>query len=132
MDPAPRPARVISPAFAAASVSQDFEKPLSPKPLERVMKFRPLHDRILVKRVEAEQVSAGGLIIPDTAKEKPLEGEVIAVGPGRRMDDGSIRPMVLNAGDRILFGKYTGDEIKLDGVEHVIIREDDVLAVVER
>ncbi len=96
------------------------------------MKFRPLHDRILVKRVEAEQVSAGGLIIPDTAKEKPLEGEVIAVGPGRRMDDGSIRPMVLNAGDRILFGKYTGDEIKLDGVEHVIIREDDVLAVVER
>ena len=96
------------------------------------MKFRPLHDRILVKRVAAEKVSAGGLIIPDTAKEKPLEGEVIAVGPGRRMDDGSVRPMVLNAGDRILFGKYTGDEIKLDGEEHVIIREDDVLAIVER
>lgn len=96
------------------------------------MKFRPLHDRILVKRVEAEQKSAGGLIIPDTAKEKPLEGVVVAVGPGRRLDDGTIRPTALKDGDRILFGKYTGDEIKVDGEEHVIIRESDILAVVER
>lgn len=96
------------------------------------MKFRPLHDRILVKRIQAETRSAGGLIIPDTAKEKPLEGEVIAVGPGRRMDDGSVRAVALEPGDRILFGKYAGDEIKLDGEEHVIVREDDVLAVVDR
>ncbi len=96
------------------------------------MKFRPLHDRILVKRVQAEERTAGGLIIPETAKEKPQEGEVIAVGPGRRMDDGSVRPIKLSAGDRILMGKYAGDEIKLDGEEHMIIREDDVLAVVER
>jgi chaperonin GroES len=96
------------------------------------MKFRPLNDRILVKRIEAETRTAGGLIIPDTAKEKPLEGEVIAVGPGRRMDDGSVRPVAVTAGERILFGKYAGDEIKLEGVEHMIIREDDVLAVVER
>jgi chaperonin GroES len=96
------------------------------------MKFRPLNDRILVKRIEAEARTAGGLIIPDTAKEKPLEGEVIAVGPGRRMDDGSVRPVAVSAGERILFGKYAGDEIKLEGVEHMIIREDDVLAVVER
>jgi chaperonin GroES len=96
------------------------------------MKFRPLNDRILVKRIEAETRTAGGLIIPDTAKEKPLEGEVIAVGPGRRMDDGSVRAVAVKAGERILFGKYAGDEVKLDGVEHMIIREDDVLAVVER
>jgi chaperonin GroES len=96
------------------------------------MKFRPLNDRILVKRIEAETRTAGGLIIPDTAKEKPLEGEVIAVGPGRRMDDGQVREVAVKPGERILFGKYAGDEIKLDGVEHMIIREDDVLAVVER
>jgi len=96
------------------------------------MKFRPLNDRILVKRIEAETRTAGGLIIPDSAKEKPLEGEVIATGPGRRMDDGTLRPIPLKAGDRILFGKYAGDEIKLDGSDHVIVREDDVLAVVER
>ena len=96
------------------------------------MKFRPLHDRILVKRIEAETRSAGGLIIPDTAKEKPFEGQVIATGPGRRMDDGTIRPISLAAGDRILFGKYAGDEFKLDGEEHPIIREDDILAVIER
>ena len=96
------------------------------------MKFRPLNDRILVKRIEAETRTAGGLIIPETAKEKPLEGEVISVGPGRRMDDGSVRPVTVSAGERILFGKYAGDEIKLEGIEHMIIREDDVLAVVER
>ncbi|MFH1470053.1 MAG: co-chaperone GroES [Pseudomonadota bacterium] len=96
------------------------------------MKFRPLNDRILVKRIEAETRTAGGLIIPDSAKEKPLEGEVIATGPGRLGDDGERRAIPVKPGDRILFGKYSGDEIKLDRVEHVIVREDDVLAVVER
>ncbi|MBN1335751.1 MAG: co-chaperone GroES [Deltaproteobacteria bacterium] len=96
------------------------------------MAFRPLHDRILVKRIEADEKSAGGLIIPDTAKEKPQEGIVVSVGPGRRLDDGTIRPVAVQTGDRILFGKYTGDEIKIDGDEHVIVREADVLAVIER
>ena len=96
------------------------------------MKFRPLYDRILVKRVEADEKSVGGLIIPDAAKEKPQEGLVVAVGFGRRLEDGTTRPLVLNNGDRILFGKYSGDEIKLDGEEHVIVREEEVLAVIER
>ncbi|MDP2315402.1 MAG: co-chaperone GroES [Pseudomonadota bacterium] len=96
------------------------------------MKFRPLYDRVLVKRVTTENKSAGGLIIPDTAKEKPQEAEVIAVGAGRVLEDGKVRPMTLKVGDRVLFGKYTGDEIKLDGEEHVILREEDVLAVLEK
>jgi len=95
------------------------------------MKFRPLYDRILVKRVAAEEKTAGGLIVPDSAKEKPLEAEVIAVGSGRQNADGSTREICLNVGDLVLFGKYTGDEIKLDGVEHIILREEDVLAVIE-
>ena len=96
------------------------------------MKFRPLHDRVLVKRVEAEQKTSSGLIIPDAAKEKPQEAEVIAVGQGKLLKDGETRPVVLNVGDRILFGKYTGDELKLDGVEHIILRESDILAVIEK
>lgn len=95
------------------------------------MKFRPLYDRILVKRVDAEQKSAGGLIIPDSAKEKPQEALVVAVGAGRALDDGQLRPMTVKAGDRVLFGKYTGDEVKLDGEEHIILREEDVLAVLD-
>jgi chaperonin GroES len=95
------------------------------------MKFRPLYDRILVKRVTSENRSAGGLIIPDTAKEKPQEAEVIAVGSGRVLEDGKTRPMTVKVGDRVLFGKYTGDEIKLDGEEHLILREEDILAVLE-
>ena len=96
------------------------------------MKFRPLYDRVLVKRVEAEERTSSGLILPDSAKEKPLEAEVIAVGNGKRLDDGSHRPVSVNAGDRVIFGKYTGDEVKLDGVEHIILSESDILAVVER
>ena len=96
------------------------------------MKFRPLYDRVLVKRVTTENKSAGGLIIPDTAKEKPQEAEVIAVGAGRVLEDGKLRPMTLKVGDRVLFGKYTGDEIKLDGEEHIILREEDVLAVLDK
>ena len=96
------------------------------------MKFRPLYDRVLVKRVEAEERTSSGLILPDSAKEKPLEAEVIAVGNGKRLDDGSHRPVSVAAGDRVIFGKYTGDEVKLDGVEHIILSESDILAVVER
>lgn len=93
------------------------------------MSFRPLYDRVLVKRISAEAKTAGGLIIPDAAKEKPQEAEVISVGTGRVLDSGSVRAMSVKIGDRVLFGKYTGDEIKLDGEEHIILREEDILAV---
>jgi chaperonin GroES len=96
------------------------------------MKFRPLYDRVLVKRIEAEERTSSGLILPDSAKEKPLEAEVIAVGNGKRLKDGTHRAVSVNAGDRVIFGKYTGDEVKLDGVEHIILSESDILAVVER
>ena len=93
------------------------------------MKIRPLQDRIVVKRLEAENKTKGGLIIPDTAKEKPIEGKVVAVGNGKVLKDGKVRPLEVKVGDTVLFGKYTGTEVKLDGEEHVLIREDDVLAV---
>jgi chaperonin GroES len=95
------------------------------------MKFRPLQDRVLVRRIEQEDKTAGGIIIPDTAKEKPQEGEVIAVGSGVRGEDGKIHPLDVKAGDRILFGKYSGSEVKLEGEEHLILREDDILGVLE-
>jgi chaperonin GroES len=95
------------------------------------MKVIPLHDRILVKRIEEEETTKGGIIIPDTAKEKPQEGRVIAVGNGRVMEDGKVRPLDVRAGDRVLIGKYSGTEIQLEGDEHIIIREDDVLAVLK-
>ncbi|HWP66244.1 MAG TPA: co-chaperone GroES [Candidatus Limnocylindria bacterium] len=95
-------------------------------------KIRPLHDRLIVKRLEEqEQRSAGGIIIPDTAKEKPQEGRVLAVGEGKKNEDGKRTPLDVKAGDRILFGKYSGSDIKIDGEEHLILREDDVLAVLE-
>ena len=94
-------------------------------------KFRPLYDRLLVKRVAAEEMSKGGIIIPDSAKEKPIEGEVIAVGNGKVLDDGSTRNLEVKVGDKVLFGKYSGTEIKLDGEEHMILREDEVLGVLE-
>ena len=95
------------------------------------MKLRPLHDRILVKRIEEEAKTKGGLIIPDTAREKPMEGRVVAVGTGKLADDGTLTPLEVKKGDRILFSKYSGTEIKLDGDEHLIIREEDILAVLE-
>jgi len=95
------------------------------------MKLRPLHDRILVRRIEGEEKTKGGLIIPDTAKEKPQEGKVVAVGEGRVSEDGTLRPLDVHKGDRVLFSKYSGTEIQLEGDEHLIIREDDVLAVLE-
>src|SRR5690349_13765909 len=93
-------------------------------------KIRPLQDRVLLKRVQEEQKTKGGIIIPDTAKEKPIEGEVVAVGNGKVLEDGSVRALGVKAGDRVLFGKFSGTEIKLDGEEHLIVREDDILGVV--
>lgn len=95
------------------------------------MKFKPLHDRVLVKRIEQEEKTKGGIIIPDTAKEKPQEGEVIAVGPGGRGDDGKIVPLDVKVGDRILFGKWSGSEVKIDGDELLIMKESDLLGVLE-
>ncbi len=95
------------------------------------MKIRPLQDRIIVKRVEGEERSKGGIIIPDTAKEKPQEGKVIAVGKGKVTDDGKLQPMDVKKGDRVLFSKYSGSEVNIDGEEHLIIREDDVLGILE-
>lgn len=95
------------------------------------MKIRPMNDRILVVRVEGEKKTAGGIIIPDTAKEKPQEGKVVAAGPGKMGDDGKRIPMELKKGDRILFSKYAGSEIKVDGVEHIFMREDDILGILE-
>jgi chaperonin GroES len=95
------------------------------------MKIRPMNDRILVVRVAEEKKTAGGIIIPDTAKEKPQEGKVVAAGPGKMGDDGKRVPMELKKGDRILFSKYAGSEIKIDGVEHIFMREDDILGILE-
>jgi chaperonin GroES len=95
------------------------------------MKLRPLHDRIILKRIEAETTTKSGLIIPDSAKEKPAQGLVIAVGNGKRADDGSIVAMEVQEGNRVLFGKYSGTEVKIDGEEHLILREDEILAIVE-
>ena len=95
------------------------------------MKFRPLHDRVLVRRVESDTKTAGGIIIPDTAKEKPQEGEVIAVGSGVRKEDGSLVALDVKAGDKVLFGKWSGTEVKVDGEELLVIREDEILAVVQ-
>ncbi len=95
------------------------------------MKIKPLNDRVLVSRVEEEQKTAGGIIIPDTAKEKPQEGKVVAVGPGKTNDDGKRTTLNVKAGDRILFSKYAGSEIKIDGVEHIFMREDDILGILE-
>ena len=93
------------------------------------MNLRPLNDRMVVRRVESEEKSAGGIILPESAKEKPFEGEVLAIGQGHRNEDGSFRPLEISVGDRVLFAKYTGDEVKIDGESYMILREDDILAV---
>jgi chaperonin GroES len=95
------------------------------------MQFRPLHDRVVIRRLEQEEKTAGGIIIPDTAKEKPQEGEVIAVGPGARDEHGKLQPLDLKAGDRVLFGKWSGTEVKIDGEELIIMKESDVMGVIE-
>lgn len=91
--------------------------------------FKPLHDRVLVRRLADEQKTAGGIVIPDSAKEKPIQGEVVSVGPGKALDNGSIRPLTVKAGDKVLFGKYSGTEVKLGDQEYVVMREDDIMGV---
>ncbi|HEX7129599.1 MAG TPA: co-chaperone GroES [Rhodanobacteraceae bacterium] len=95
------------------------------------MKLRPLHDRVIIKRLEAETKSAGGIVIPDTATEKPIKGEVVAVGTGKIQEDGKVRPMGVKAGDKVLFGKYSGTEVKVDGEELLVMREEDLMAIIE-
>src|ERR1700741_1248286 len=95
------------------------------------MKFRPLHDRVVVKRIDAEERSAGGIIIPDTAKEKPSQGEVVAVGPGGRDEQGKLIPIDVKAGERVLFGKWSGTEVKIDGVEYLIMKKSDIMGVLD-
>ncbi len=96
------------------------------------MKFRPLHDRVVVRRIDSEEKTSGGIIIPDTAKEKPQEGEVVAVGPGARDEAGKIQPLDVKAGDRILFGKWSGTEVKIEGTEYLIMKESDIMGVIEK
>jgi len=95
------------------------------------MKIRPLHDRVIIKRMEEERVSAGGIVIPDSATEKPIKREVMAVGLGKILEDGKVRPLAVKAGHKVLFGKYSGTEIKLDGVEYLVMREEDLMGVLE-
>ena len=95
------------------------------------MKINPLHDRLLVKRIEEDRKSAGGILIPDTAAEKPSRGEVVAVGNGKVLDNGQVRPLSVKKGDKVLFGKYSGTEVKVDGTDYLVMREDDVMAVIE-
>jgi chaperonin GroES len=95
------------------------------------MKIRPLHDRVIIKRTEEERTSPGGIVIPDSATEKPIKGKVIAVGKGRILEDGKVRPLDLKAGDKVLFGKYSGTEVKVDGEELLVMKEDDIMAVID-
>jgi len=95
------------------------------------MKIRPLHDRVIVKRLEEERVSAGGIVIPDSAAEKPVQGKVVAVGKGKILEDGNVRPLDVKVGDKVLFGKYGGTEVKVDGDELLVMREEDVMAIIE-
>jgi chaperonin GroES len=95
------------------------------------MKIRPLHDRVIVKRLEEERTSPGGIVIPDTATEKPIQGKVIAVGKGKILEDGHVRPLDVKVGDKILFGKYSGTEVKVDGEDYLVMREEDVMAIIE-
>jgi chaperonin GroES len=96
------------------------------------MKFRPLHDRVVVRRIEGEEKTKGGIIIPDTAKEKPMEGEIVAVGPGARGEDGKLHPLDVKKGDRILFGKWSGTEVKIDGEELLIMKESDIMGIIQK
>jgi chaperonin GroES len=117
--------------FARGRVSSARPYDNSVLQMEECMHFRPLHDRVVVKRIDAEEKTAGGIIIPDTAKEKPQQGEVIAVGPGGRDETGKLIPLDLKVGDHVLFGKWSGTEVKLDGVEYLIMKESDVMGVLE-
>jgi chaperonin GroES len=110
--------------------ARGWRRPAVPTRKGKIMSFRPLHDRVLVRRVEAEEKTAGGIIIPDSAKEKPQEGEVVAVGSGTKAEDGKVTPLDVKAGDRILFGKWSGTEVKLNGEDLLIMKESDILGIV--
>jgi chaperonin GroES len=114
-----------------AAVRPRAAEPRNTKPWSTSMKFRPLHDRVVVERIDPEAKSAGGIIIPDTAQEKPSQGEIIAVGPGGRDEAGKLIPIDLKKGDRVLFGKWSGTEVKLDGVDYLIMKESDIMGVIE-
>ncbi len=101
------------------------------RPLQKMQKIRPLHDRVVVRRLEEERTTLGGIVIPETAAEKPSKGEIIAVGNGKILENGTVRPLDVKVGDQVLFGKYSGTEIKLDGQEVVVMREDDIMAVLQ-
>jgi chaperonin GroES len=116
--------------FSNTNAPLSSTKPRQTRVIMAKTKFRPLHDRVVVKRVDAEEKSKGGIIIPDTAKEKPQEGQVVAVGPGGRDENGKLIPMGVKAGDRVLFGKWSGTEVKLDGDELLIMKESDIMGVV--
>jgi len=122
--------RRFSPISAALS-HRECQSELSERQEEVYMGLRPLHDRVLIRRVPSEEKTTGGIIIPDTAKEKPMEGEVVAAGPGARGEDGKLQPMDVKAGDRVLFGKWSGTEVKLDGEELIIMKESDIMGVLE-
>src|SRR5678815_4909258 len=116
---------------AAGTLTRECQSPLSTLMEEVItMAFRPLHDRVLVRRIEAEEKTAGGIIIPDSAKEKPSEGEIVAVGSGTRAEDGKVTPLDVKAGDRILFGKWSGTEVKLEGEDLLIMKESDIMGIV--
>jgi chaperonin GroES len=121
----------MSPSGAVGNNHPPRLQDLANKPGANRMKFRPLHDRVVVRRLNAEEKTSGGIIIPDTAKEKPMEGEIIAVGPGARNETGAIVALDVKAGDRILFGKWSGTEVKLDGEELLIMKESDIMGIIE-
>ena len=133
--PRPLAGKNTLPYLAAKRLAGD-RQPLIPtvtvfQSQEKPMKFRPLHDRVVVKRIDAEERSAGGIIIPDTAKEKPSQGEVISVGPGGRDENGKLIPIDIQVGNRVLFGKWSGTEVKIDGEEYLIMKESDIMGVLE-
>jgi chaperonin GroES len=127
----PRRASTLIAVNAVATAAPQDEGNWHLRRSNEMATFRPLHDRVLVKRVEAEEKTPGGIIIPDTAKEKPVEGEVLAVGPGRRDDSGNIQPLDVRVGDRVLFAKWSGTEVLIDGLDRLIMKESDVLGVIE-
>src|SRR5258708_5759686 len=138
MLPMPLAGKIRLPYVAAKLVDgSNFRRPRHPTSYpfqtleEKLMKFRPLHDRVVVKRIDAEERTAGGIIIPDTAKEKPSQGEIIAVGPGGRDESGKLIPIDVHPGDRVLFGKWSGTEVKIDSVEYLIMKESDIMGVLE-
>jgi len=126
------PSQKANPASARVAVYPGTFDPITNGHIDLVCRAAPLFDRVVIKRMEEEKLSAGGIVIPDSATEKPIKGEVIAVGNGKVQEDGTVRKLDVKAGDRILFGKYSGTEVKLDGEEHLILREDDVLGVIEK